>query len=144
MTNKERASTIYFHPFAQRTTAITCELCDMPREHRAHDVGKFSDGYHTVDELYEHRFALWKALCRTMANHHHRSDDVVWRSRIHSDGTRYEGWFLLGLFYEAGQMMTYHLPESHWESCDFAKELDRAPLFDGHTSDDVLKRLDAL
>jgi len=33
------------------------------------DTGKISDGYHTFDELYDHRITLWIALCRLSALH---------------------------------------------------------------------------
>jgi hypothetical protein len=108
------------------------------------NTGQISDGYHTFDELYAHRIALWKALCRVVAEKYHRCDDVVWRSRIHSDGSTFEGWFVLGMNYESGQQITYHLPISEWESCDFAKELERAPEFDGHSPSDVIARINAL
>lgn len=107
-------------------------------------IGEISDGYHTFNELYEHRFALWEALCRVLVKVHHRCDDVAWRSRRHSDGTNYPGWFLLGLFYDLGEQITYHLPDKEWGNCDFAQELDLAPKFDGHSSADVLHRLGKL
>jgi len=107
-------------------------------------TGSTSDGYHTFDELYDHRITLWIALCRKMAEIHHRSDDVVWRSKLHSDGSSFDGWFVLGLLYDKGEQMTYHLPLSRWEQTDFAKELERAPEYDGHSSADVLKRIAAL
>ena len=108
------------------------------------DTGKISDGYHTFDELYEHRITLWIALCRKMSEFRHRSDDVTWRSLLHSDGTSFDGWFVLGMGYAYGEQMTYHLPMSKWELCDFARELDRAPDYDLHTSDDVLERISKL
>lgn len=103
-----------------------------------------SDGYHTFEELYDHRITLWIALCRKMAEFHHRSDDVVWRSQYHSDGTNFDGWFILGMGYAPNDQITYHLPWSEWVNCDFAKELERAPNFDGHTANDVLERLKKL
>jgi hypothetical protein len=106
------------------------------------DKGKISDGYHTFDELYDHRIALWIALCKqlTPGYQEHQS----WRTQLHSDGTRFEGWFVLGLKYAAGEQMTYHLPMSRWDECAFARTLERAPEFDGHTSADVLKRIAAI
>ncbi len=96
------------------------------------------DGYHTFGELYEHRIALWITLCHTYFS---EFSAPVWRSKIHSDGSNFEGWFMLGLGKEKGQQITYHLPNSKWDLCDFAETLDNAPEFDGHTSDDVLERL---
>lgn len=107
------------------------------------DGTQVSDGYHTFDELYEHRFNLWIALCRSHAEFHHRSNNLVWRSKLNSNGTSYPGWFLLGMGYKAGEQITYHLPLSRWDECDFAKELD-IPEFDGHTAADVFERLKRL
>lgn len=102
------------------------------------DANKVSDGYHTFGELYDHRIALFIALCR-LAHHETRSE--VWRSRAHSDGEASEGWFLLGINKVSGNQITYHLPESEWERCGFAETLGCAPTWDGHTSADALARI---
>lgn len=97
------------------------------------------DGYHTFGELYEHRISLWVALARGLA----RTDAVgmVWRSLKHSDGSSFEGWFVLGYGLRAGEQITYHLPLAWWDECAFAATLDKGPEWDGHTPADVLKRL---
>lgn len=102
------------------------------------DVQKFSDGYHTFADLYQHRQVLWIALCRNSVGL-----SPVWRSRIHSDGSAWDGWFLMGIGKDAGSQMTYHLPDSAWEDCGFAETLHQAPDFDGHTPEMVLSRLGA-
>ncbi len=96
-----------------------------------------SDGYHTFGELYAHRIQLWITLCRLLA----AVKAPIWRSRRHADGTSFPGWFGLGYGKEAGSQISYHLPDLAWELCEFAETLEVAPLFDGHSSDDVLKRL---
>jgi hypothetical protein len=101
--------------------------------------GSTSDGYHTFDELYDHRITLWIALCRKIREANKVSD--VWRSRVHSDGSSFDGWFVLGTGYARGEQITYHLPLSRWNETDFAHELDHAPPFDGHTSADLLARI---
>ena len=53
-----------------------------------------SDGYHTFDELYDHRITLYIALCKSMCGDFGDWRNV-WRSQKHSDGTNYDGWFLL-------------------------------------------------
>ena len=96
------------------------------------------DGYHTFDELYEHRILLFIELCRRM-------NGVVWCSVLHSDGSKYEDWFILGIHKGEGFQITYHLPSRYWdEVCDFAEVLEKAPKYDGHTSDDIIKRLSSL
>lgn len=104
----------------------------LPLDH----IGQVSDGYHTFDELYEHRILLMLAL---MASHPRQS----WMSKRHDDGTLLEGWFLVGLELIATSPITYHVPERYWEMaaalgiCMY----ETAPPFDGHTSAEVLQRL---
>lgn len=107
------------------------------------DTNLISDGYHTFGELYEHRITLFIALCRLLKHEYKLQIDGkgVWRSFLHSDGSSFEGWFILGIMTVSGQQITYHLPISKWEETNFAATLDKAPEWDGHTSEDVLKRL---
>lgn len=106
-----------------------------------------SDGYHPFDEPYEHRVALFIALCREIrSNPAYRQLKQTWRSKVHSDGTSYPSWFVLGIGMEVGeQQITYHIPLWQWGETDFvAYTLDKAPECDGHTSKDVLERLKSL
>lgn len=102
------------------------------------------DGYHTFDELYDHRITLYIALCKQYARD--RFEDTVWRSKKHSDGELAFGgtWFVLGIGMEKGKQITYHLPIARWDDCYFALDFEKAHDFDGHTSDDVLERLKTL
>ncbi len=112
-----------------------------------YDTNQISDGYHTFGELYEHRAALFIALCKVtemLEVEAGMGSGKVWRSRLHSDGTSYEGWFILGIGMAKGLQITYHLPIDKWNETYFAKTLDKAPEFDGHTSKDVLNRLKSL
>lgn len=104
------------------------------------ETNSISDGFHTFGELYEHRIELFIALCRVYSE---RVMTIAWRSKIHSDGSSFDGWFVLGLDYGKDQI-TYHLPISRWDDCSFAETMDRAPGFDGHTSRGVLDRLKRL
>lgn len=101
--------------------------------------GKTSDGYHTFDELYQHRCLLFAALMKAYPVH-------SWRSKLHDDGTELDGWFIAGIYLpiaipEVGQVITYHLPLEMWELLEGIPTLDRAPKWDGHTSQDVVDRL---
>lgn len=97
------------------------------------DMGKVSDGFHTFDELYEHRHALFLVVC---------VDNEGWKSKLHSDGTMFSGWFIAGVGTPLGQA-TYHLPISWWDRYTIT-ELDRAPEWDGHTSAQVPERISSL
>ncbi len=102
------------------------------------------DGYHTFSELYDHRIELFITLCRNLHDLlqiENPGKYQVWRSGAHSDGSTLDDWFILGIGTADGRQITYHLPNSRWEDCFFAKELVLAPKWDGHTSDDVLERL---
>ncbi len=104
------------------------------------DTNKISDGYHTFGELYQHRIEIYIALCKK----EHYQNNSVWRSRLHSDGSEMDGWFVLGINTENGKQITYHLPSVYWIDTLFAITLDKAPEFDGHTSAQVLERISLL
>lgn len=65
------------------------------------------DGYHTFGELYEHRITLFITVCMLLRLH---TNAGVWRSKWHSDGSEYPGWFIMGIGREKGKQITYHLP----------------------------------
>jgi hypothetical protein len=106
------------------------------------DTNLINDGYHNFGELYEARIVLYIAICRQLSDN---SAHIIWRSKKHSDGSEWEGWFLLGIDIAKGSQITYHLPMSKWDETHFVDDTyDQAPEFDGHTSADVLERLKTL
>lgn len=109
-----------------------------------------TDGYHTFEELYNHRITLFIALCKMLDDYYSLAFDTIgadlhpgriWRSKVNGDGTTWDGWFIMGINQEEGKQITYHLPLDRWEETEFAATLDQAPAFDGHTSEDVINRL---
>lgn len=100
------------------------------------DTNLISDGYHTFGELYEHRIVLYMALCAMIAD-----SEYVWRTKVHSDDSVWDGWFILGIGSKHGEQITYHLPDSKWDGCNFASPINKAPEWDGHTANDVLERI---
>ena len=111
----------------------------LPAEARA----QLSDGFHSFEELYETRNALFVALCQGIYISRHEAGfkNTTWRSKRHSDGTELDGWFLAGINYQSGQQISFHLPIDMWDDFVFALTLDTAPPFDGHTTKDVIERL---
>lgn len=105
-----------------------------------------SDGYHTMSELYNHRAALYCALVKIYDNYITplRTHVMCWKSKLHDDGTMYDGWFIVGMtikkFVGPPEYISYHLPLSWWDKFNVI-EFDKAPPYDGYTSDDVFKRL---
>lgn len=108
-------------------------------------TSKVSDGYHTFEELYAHRTALFRALCVAQPS-------IAWKSLNHEDGGEpmHEGMFVAGL--NLGKVdpqdednimempITYHIDLKYWDFFDIPIH-EYAPKWDGHTSKDVARRL---
>src|SRR5262245_56373579 len=100
-----------------------------------HDVGEFSDGYHTFNELYEHRFLLFLAMVKS------RAGVPAYMSKVNYDGSSWDGWFVLWTLTPVGQI-SYHLPMKYWDiAAQWATEKPRCDDYDGHTSQDVIDRM---
>jgi len=99
------------------------------------ETGGISDGFHTFDELYDHRCSLFVALMRS-------NPGISWRARLHHDGTGFPGWFLAGMQLPTGQV-SYHLPIELWHLLDRSHigTYEIAPEWDGHSPQDVVVRL---
>lgn len=113
--------------------------------------GSTSDGYHTFDELYEHRTGLLASLCNLTAEclRHLKAESaipgVLFKSWHHYDGEMYDGMFIVGINcannpFEPDRWATWHCEGEWWDRFDIP-ELDRAPEWDGHTPADALERL---
>lgn len=90
--------------------------------------GDVSDGYHTFNELYFHRKELFKFVTMSFPLN-------SWKSRLHHDGTMYPNYFIVGVTTPEGDF-SYHYHMDYWNEFD-VKELERAPIFDGHASNDI-------
>ena len=95
-------------------------------------IGKISDGYHTFDELYYHRMILFSVICN-------QNKDKAYKSKLHSDGTMYENYFIVGIKTLEGEY-SYHYHINDWDKFDL-KELERAPEWDGHKPENVTRLL---
>lgn len=95
--------------------------------------GDTSDGYHTFDELYYHRTALFACLVALQPR------QMAFKSWKHTDGTMYEGMFIAGI-YTSGGWCTYHCEAKWWPLFD-CHEQEFAPEWDGHTPSDAIHRL---
>lgn len=91
-------------------------------------IGDVSDGYHSFNELYKHRCILFSIICNTYP-------DSAWKSKLHSDGTMYTDYFIVGITTPQGDY-TYHYYKNEWDRFN-VKELDKAPEWDGHTPGDI-------
>lgn len=98
--------------------------------------GNTSDGYHTFNELYHHRAVLFSVIVKNFATR-------AWKSKLHADGTMYEGMFIVGIETPDGQA-TYHYDVEPYWNLFRCKEVDRAPERDGHTPDQAIERIGKL
>lgn len=101
------------------------------------------DDYHTMHELYQHRMALNKALfsayLKLIDSSRLDAPNDVFKSLSHSDGTMFEGYFIVMAITNQGQI-SYHYQLKHWDEFDLPV-WDKCPPYDGHTSADVIERL---
>lgn len=98
--------------------------------------GNTSDGYHTFNELYHHRAVLFSVIVENFATR-------AWKSKMHADGTMYEGMFIVGIETPDGQATYHYDVEPYWDMFR-CKEVDRAPEWDGHTPDQAIERIGKL
>lgn len=112
------------------------------REEQARVVtGETSDGYHTFNELYEFRLLYNAALFNEWAIY--ADSPEVSKSWRHSDGELCfgGGWFVVTAQLPTGQI-TNHYKAKDWDLFNIP-EVEKAPEWDGHTPQDVAKRLRA-
>ena len=99
-----------------------------------------SDEYHSMHELYDHRMALNIALFHAWRDNPMSITPRVMKSKLHFDGTMFEGYFIVMAIDDDGRQISYHYKLEHWDKFKIP-ELERTPEWDGHNSEEVLKRL---
>ena len=103
------------------------------------NIGEFSDGYHTFNELYDYRKAYNAAFFNELAK---RGLYDVHKSRLHSDGEIPFGdpnWFIVMAELPTGQISN-HYEMKDWDLFDIP-EKERSNTWDGHSPQDVYERL---
>lgn len=98
--------------------------------------GETSDGYHTFNELYHHRAVLFSVIVAAF-------DKRAWKSKLHADGTMYDGMFIVGIETPDGQA-TYHYDIDPYWDLFRCTEIKRAPEWDGHTPNQAIERIGKL
>lgn len=121
---------ILYSPKGQ-TTVIRAPRAPQPPQPA--EAASLSDGYHTLQELYDHRHALTLALVA--------SGVPAWISTQHAAGDvpMYEGYFIIGLDLSSRLGGTYevryHMPLKYWQTALRAGAEARleAPPWDGRS-----------
>ena len=101
---------------------------------RIKDIGDFSDGFHTFNELYHQRAILFAAIVN-------QNKSISWKSYKHENGELCfgGGWFIVGIDTPEGSY-TYHYENKYWNMFD-CQELKHGKHWDGHTDKDVTRLL---
>ena len=92
--------------------------------------GDISDGYHTFDELYNHRCLLFINMCVHAKPH----------KTAYKIDPNYGDWFCLYLETDHGQI-SYHIPEKFLNLIENVIKRDDNYKWDGHHSHHVIQRL---
>ena len=103
------------------------------------DKGNISDGYHTFNELYEYRLLYNASMFNELAK---QGLYDVHKSKRHSDGTipfGDENWFIVQAQLPTGQISN-HYEMKDWDLFQVPIK-EKANPYDGHTPQDVAKRL---
>ncbi|MGM0215442.1 WDGH domain-containing protein [Enterococcus sp. AZ109] len=109
------------------------EMNEIIKAYRDTDLiatGDISDTHHTFDELYEHRCLLFSVICNLFP-------DKAWKSKLHDDGTMFDGMFIVGVETPLG-MFTYHYELNCWDMFHVT-ELEKGHPWDGHTPKDIVR-----
>lgn len=128
-----------------KTLGIEIKNHDKKQNHFYKSMGDVSDGYHTFNELYEFRMLYNAEFFNVLAYLHdeYRVGERPVKSKRHSDGELCfgGGWFVVVAQLPTGQV------SNHYEMQDWGlfqiDEVEKAPEWDGHTPQDVIKRLRA-
>lgn len=99
-------------------------------------MSQVSDGYHTFDELYEHRTTLFAALTLFLPQSWH-----CYRSTKHEDGGMFDGMFLVAAVGPEDQTLSYHCDLKYWDLFSHCEIQQYALPWDGHAPADVLEHL---
>ena len=103
------------------------------------NIGDFSDGYHTFNELYDYRKAYNAAFFNELAK---QGLYDVHKSRFHSDGNMpfdNDNWFIVMAELPTGQISN-HYEIKDWDLFNIP-EKEKANVYDGHSPQDVYERL---
>ena len=103
------------------------------------DYTNFSDGYHTFGELYEFR-KVYNALLFNEWSSNNKYN--VYKSRKHHNNEfcfNSDNWFIVCATLPDGQISN-HYEIKDWDLFKIQTK-EKAEIFDGHTSNDVILRL---
>jgi hypothetical protein len=110
---------------------------DICKALKLNDIGEFSDGYHTFNQLYHQRAILFATIVN-------QNKDISWKSYKHEDG-KYcfdsnGEWFIVGIDTPEGSYTYHYKTKDYWDYFQ-CEELPVGKHWDGHTEEDVTRLL---
>lgn len=113
------------------------EIKDICEAYGIDDIGDFSDGFHTFNQLYHQRAVLFATIVNNFKRH-------AWKSLKHEDG-KYcfdsDGkWFIVGVDTPEGSYTYHYETDKYWDMFDCVA-LECGKHWDGHTEEDVTRLL---
>lgn len=135
--------------FVLESENVTKKINHMIHENvKGDDTDLISDGSHTFGELYIERMNLTlfaakmiTTVRKTFLGNYDEFEDFfntyfdVMISKKHSDGTMPEGYFIVVFVSDEGNY-SYHYSLDYFQLFEDIKEVDEAPEYDGHTTED--------
>ena len=101
-------------------------------------ISQISDGYHTFDELYEYRKLYHAAFINSIDQNIGVS---VEKSKVHHDGTNWEGWFIIVIQSANFGQISNHYKIEDWDLFCCREVKKATEPWDGHTPEEGKKRL---
>ena len=109
---------------------------DYEYEKTSGEGHQLADNYHTMSELYFHRMMLFVTILKLAKEKGYE----LYRSKLHHDGSMFDGYFIVGIFTPEGQY-GYHYNLKYWNYFNFVDEWDKGPEWDGSKADDLHRLL---
>lgn len=109
---------------------------DYEYEKTSGEGHQLADNYHTMSELYFHRMILFVTILKLAKEKGYK----LYKSRLHHDCSKIDGYFIVGVITPEGQY-AYHYNLKYWEYFNFVNEWERAPEWDGSKADDLHRLL---
>lgn len=94
----------------------------------AQNTGMISDGYHTFNELYDHR-ALLTSMLFSFIQSNNDAPCTLFKAKAHADGTMFDGMFIVGALFDDDKYFSYHYDMDRWDMFSFVDERWYAPLW---------------
>ena len=96
------------------------------------DIGNFSDGNYTMNELYNHRMMLFSIICNLFK-------DISWKAFRDWDGNATDHMFLAGISTPRGEFV-YRFSDECWRFFE-VPEFERAPQYNSTDDFSILTSL---